>query len=330
MSSPGVFLWPNPIRLTSADVVGAQCPTELVEAELRRLFPDCEPVLFSSARAGLTAVLATLGLSRPDLVWTSPYSSHCVLEAIAHVSTPVTVEIDTVNIKAALVYHQWGHIHRTKFASTVRIIEDSVDSLLMPGRSPFAVEGDFVLWSLQKVLATQAGGVIFCKRQSDADELRGIRGSRGASILQSALRLMSKSSALPSLYWNGAEAMQGELISPFRRQVLRRLKMLDRLVEDRRGLLRNLSPSLHDYCEKAGRIPSNIPLRVFDEWKQVWGGGKLFSAGLRNFNVARTHPAPDWIRAAPLPLHIGVSQEKLWAALGIIGITGELQQRHYI
>lgn len=295
------------MNLLARDLIGPQCTSEEIEEKLRTLFPGSEPVLFSSARAGLTAILQILGLSRPDLVWTPPYSSHCVLEAIAHLCTPIPVAAEMDSIAAALVYHQWGHIHQSSFPSNVRLIEDSVDSLLIPGSSPFAINGDFVLWSLPKVLGTQSGGVVFCRHAESAVALRAVRASRSSSTLQAFLRWRSKSNARAATYWNGAESMQGELIMPLRRQALRRLGAIYQVVEERLSLLRNISPDLSQSYERTGRLPSNLPMRVPSEWQQVWGSSELVSSGLRSFNVARSNPDANWVRVAPLPVHMDVS-----------------------
>jgi putative PLP-dependent aminotransferase (TIGR04422 family) len=303
------FLWPRAAPLSTGDLIGPPCPADAVESRLRSLFTDSEPVLFSSARAGLTAVLQNLGLSRPDLLWTPPFSSHCVLEAVAHVCTPVPAAVE--GIGAALLYHQWGFVHRSTFSTAVRIVEDAVDSLLLPGTSPFAAGGDFALWSLPKVLSTQAGGVVFCRQAQDAQALRTIRASRSSSALQALLRWSSHSSALAATYWNGAEALQGELLAPLRRQVLQRLNGLQQLAEDRLVVLRDMSPSLALSLERSGRLPSNLPLRVPPEWRRVWDAAGPVSSGLRSFNVARTGPDSRWVRVAPLPVHADVSRDHL-------------------
>ena len=320
------FLWPQSVNLSARDLVGPPCASEEIEAKLRILFPASEPVLFSSARAGLTAVLQVLGLSRPDLMWTPPFSSHCVLEAIAHVCTPIPVAAEVGGIAAALVYHQWGHVHQSSFPSNVRIIEDSVDSLLIPGVSPFVIDGDFALWSLPKVLGTQSGGVVFCRHAENATALRALRASRPSSALQALLRWRSKSSALAATYWNGAEALQGELVMPLRRQALRRLEAIYQVVDERLSLLRHISPDLSHAYERTGRLPSNLPMRLPSEWQHVWGPSGPVSSGLRSFNASRNSPDTRWIRVAPLPVHMDVSRvdlQELFQRLNLEVISNE-------
>ena len=301
-----IFLWPQPAPLSAGDLFGGHCSSVEVEAKVRSLFPSSDPVLFSSARAGLTAILQVIGLSRPDLLWVPAFSSHCVLEAVAHLCTPTPVATDGAEIAAALVYHQWGHVHKASFASKVQVIEDSVDSLLIPGTSPFAIDGDFALWSLPKVLGTQAGGVVFCRHAKHASALRAARAKRPSSTLQALLRWRSKSSAVAATYWNGAEALQGELVMPLRRQVLRRLEAIHQVVGDRLSLLKYISPDFSQSYERTGRLPSNLPMRLPTDWQHVWGAAGPVSSGLRSFNVARTSPTANFVRVAPLPVHMDV------------------------
>jgi putative PLP-dependent aminotransferase (TIGR04422 family) len=312
------FLWPEPARLTAHDLVGPQCTSEEIEARLRSIFPSSDPVLFSSARAGLRAVLEVLGLSRPDLVWTPPFSSHCVLDAVAHVSTPVPVATD--GIAVALVYHQWGHLQHADFPSKVRIIDDCADSLLIPGAPPFSNGSDYMLWSLPKVLATLGGGVVFCRRADDARALRTARAGRPSSLLQAFLRWRSKSSVRASAYWNGAEALQGELVAPLRRQVHRLLEQIHAVAEDRLSLLRNISFDLSQAFERSGRLPSNLPVAVPPQWQLVWGSDGIVSSGLRFFNASRANPGVKWVRVAPLPVHLDISSSNFQQMLSCLNL----------
>ena len=109
-------------------------------------YPAAEPVLFSSGRAGLRAVIAHLGLGRPDLVWCRPFP------AIAF-STPCPPghadHPGGGRVRAALVhYHQWGHVHDQHFrhrhrrsSKTPWILSSS--PAIRPSR-----RGRFALWSL--------------------------------------------------------------------------------------------------------------------------------------------------------------------------------------
>jgi len=248
-------------------------------------------------------------LGRAQLLWTPGYSSHCVLEAAAHICTPSPVA--SSELSAALVYHQWGFIQKTNFGDAVTIIEDSVDSLFVPGFSPFSGAGAYALWSLPKVFGTLGGGVVFCRLPADATALRAYRNQCPSSLLQAFLRHHAKSSSWASAYWNGAEALQGELAAPLRRQVSRALGTIDALVEDRLNLLKSISPSLAVTFQQSGRLPSNLPLHPPRGHEQLWNSSGPFTSGLRGFNASRSYPDSRWERVAPLPVHVDVNQSDL-------------------
>lgn len=204
------FLWPKHKAQYVKYLFGANICAADIEATLETFFPDTAPVLFSSARVGLSASLQLLKIGRPDIVWCPPYSSHCVLESIARFATPSTTDID--NAKVALIYHQWGFVHRFELQPDMTVIEDAVDTFFLPGTNPFASNGRFVLWSLPKVIATTWGGVVFCRNNEDAQSLRAIRAERSGLVrFQALLRMASDRSAIAGMYWHGNESMNGGL-----------------------------------------------------------------------------------------------------------------------
>lgn len=322
MAASKFFLWPKSRALVASDLFGHEVSSDTIESLLRDEYPGSDAVLFSSARAGMTAALIQLGLKRPDLVWTPGFSSHCVLEAIAHVATPSpsAAEINS----AALIYHQWGFVGQPDFPKDTVLIEDAVDNLLCPGHSPFAADGQFLLWSLPKVLGTSGGGVVFCRDGQDAEALRSIRQGRPASMIQAYLRLRSKNSPRASLYWNGAEAMQGELVAPFRRQVYRSLREIHVIADSRMELLRSLSPSLAAQFQTWNRLPSNLPLKLTPDVAPHWESDGVFSAGLRSFNKAGIFPRSEWVRCAPLPVHIDIQLADLPSVFTANGVEDRL------
>ena len=60
------FLWPEHKTQYVKHFFGASICAADIEATLETFFPDAVPVLFSSARAGLSASLQLLKISRPD------------------------------------------------------------------------------------------------------------------------------------------------------------------------------------------------------------------------------------------------------------------------
>jgi putative PLP-dependent aminotransferase (TIGR04422 family) len=210
-----------------------------------------------------------------------------------------------------LIYHQWGFVGQSYFSKETLLIEDAVDHLFLPGHTPFAADARFLLWSLPKVLGTSGGGVVFCRDGRDAEDLRRIRQDRPSSWFQAILRIKSKTDPNVSLYWNGAEAMQGELVAPFRRQVYRCLREIRELAESRMQFMETLSPTLAKKFQGLHRLPSNLPLVPISDIKPYWGSNAIFSAGLRSFNTACAFPRANWVQCAPLPVHKDVDLSDL-------------------
>jgi len=306
------FLWPDPQSPSLGDVFRRTSAYE-IEDLLRSYWPEIFPVLFSSARSGLTAILQHLGLSRPDLVWCPPYSSHCLFESIARIATPITEQSNKV--QTALIYHQWGFPGSHQWPESVTIIEDSVDTLFLPNADIFSAGGRFAIQSLPKVYGCVCGGVVFCREEKDAKALINYREQRGGSRLQTFLRVISPWSRSAYLYWHGAESMHGGMPNITLCQILRKVKKLLVLIQGRLDFLSELSPPLAKYAETTGRIPSNLPIIVTPKVKKMWSPNGAFKAGLRNFNISRTAPYVKWQSVAPLPLHIDVSNDDLYELL---------------
>jgi putative PLP-dependent aminotransferase (TIGR04422 family) len=310
-----IYLWPDPQTPSLGDMLH-RTSTHKIENLLHSYWPEIFPVLFSSARSGLTAILQHLGLTRPDLVWCPPYSSHCLFESIARISTPITEYSDKV--QAALIYHQWGFSCSHQWPESVTIIEDSVDTLFIPKAEIFSNNGRFAFQSLPKVYGCVCGGIVFCRSEEDAQHLKNIRKQRGISKVQTLLRMISPRARIAYLYWHGAESLHGSLPNLVLNQIYRKVKKLPRLVKERLDFLNELTPSLAEHAERTGRIPSNLPLVVTPDIKEMWNSDKVFSSGLRNFNINRTAPDVIWKSVAPLPLHIDVVNDDLYRILPLL------------
>jgi putative PLP-dependent aminotransferase (TIGR04422 family) len=310
------FLWPKPQYPVLSDLFRS-ISTEEVEGVIRSYWPDVHPVIFSSARSGLTAILQNLNLSRSDLVWCPPYSSHCVFESISRVATPITIQ--SKNIKVAVIYHQWGFSSSHQWPNSTVIIEDSVDTLFLPNSNIFSSGGDYVIQSLPKVYGCIGGGVIFCRNANDAKNLKMIRKTRGTSRFQTMLRILSHKSSTAYLYWHGAESLHGGISSVALSQIFIKINSLPLIVNERLEFLNKISPLLKEYVVDTGRIPSNIPIILTPVIENIWNNSGIFSAGLRNFNIGFTSPNVKWKIVAPLPLHIDVHSDELYKVFPLLG-----------
>lgn len=321
-----LFLWPRPRPLRTAHFLGRPVATGTLENRLREMFPGAEPVLFSSARAALSAILEHLGLGRPDLVWCPPYSSHCVFDAVARVATPAT-EI-TSPPRAALIYHQWGHLSQPAFAADTLVIEDAVDTLFVPGSPPFAIGGRFALWSLPKTIASHWGGVAFCQTAADAEALRSRRDQRPLpATLQALLRLAGNTVPAAGTYWHGAEAAGGRLPAFALRHIADCLDHLGDEIEARRRRLQQLQPYSLAPPPPASRLPCCLPLPASAAPAGPLASGQELTAGLRNFNIAGTFPRSRWEKVFPAPIHQDVSGTDIAEFVAKIDSAPQIQPR---
>ena len=304
------FLWPIHTKNNAGHFFGRAINSAKIEAMLEKLFPDAVPVLFSSARAGMSASLELLNVSRPDIVWCPPYSSHCVLESVSLRATPSVT--DSRNARVALIYHQWGFVHKHNLPSGVTIIEDAVDTFFLPGTNPFAVGGRFTLWSLPKAIATTWGGVVFCRDEEDAKVLRAIRAGRSSGEkLQAILRMASDFSSLAGRYWHGGESLNGGLPDFSLRQIEFALTKIGSIAVHRESLLEYVDSRNISFQIEKGRLPSNIPIEPPSNAENWWGGEGIFSAGLLNLNVSHDYSIEAWKKVAPLPVHQDVLESEL-------------------
>lgn len=300
------FLWPEHVSQHIGYFVGDKISASDTEDTLHKIFPDAVPVLFSSARAGLSATLQLLQVGRPDIVWCPPYSSHCVLESISRFATPTTT--DVAKAKVALIYHQWGFVHRHELASETTVIEDAVDTFFLPGTNPFAGRGRFALWSLPKVIGSTWGGVVFCRTHDDAEKLRAVRDERSGQLFQAMLRMASDHSMVAAKYWHGYESMNGGLPDFSLRQIKERLGHIPDIAKQRLRLLDIVRSAKIKVQLDEGRLPSNIPLKPMPQLDKWWGSTGIFSAGMRSMNLKRNFSKDAWGRVAPLPVHQDISE----------------------
>lgn len=309
MSNNPHFLWPDAqITLSSFNFFTAVSEVELA---LQGMYPGVEPVLFSSARAGISAVLELLPVGRADGVWCAPYSSHCVLEAVSRTATPSSL-IEQCN--TAIIYHQWGFIHHVSGAGIV--IEDSADSLLMPGQILFPNNGAFQLVSLPKIYGCGGGGVVFCKGRAEAEKLRTIRDNRLVSTsTQFLLKWAAGFSRLALEYWGGAESAAGKPASVICSGILQSLKKTAVLVREKQEKLAMVKPYAPAWLKfPEDRLPCAVPV----EFEKYCGPALPFTKRritALHFNASQNANDSRQVKVWPIPIHQGISVQELECVL---------------
>lgn len=315
MAESNIFLWPtsriDPMTLLSFRKYRYEDIEDLFAAK----YPHSYPVLFSSGRAAITAILRSLSLKRNDYVWIPPYTSHCVLNAISTIATPSPI-LDHKKVKAALIYHQWGFPFQTK--AKLHIIEDSVDSLCTSKESLFPNDGAFEVFSLPKIFKSLSGGIALCQRESDAKELKNIRNHAPLSKwLQFALRNSIIFRKTLSAYWGDVDSLNGNLPSIALSDIYHKVANWDSIVENR---LKRISILKESYLPSAlnsqtGRLPSCWPISYSESRERMMLEYGIAS-GARHIPDSQSDASERTTKVLPIPLHEDFPEDKLREIVG--------------
>ena len=248
-----ITFWPKPSFKNCLTSLNLLCSESKIEKLLFNMFPSGHPVLVSSGRSAIYLALLATGANRSKKVETFEYASHCVLDAITRIATPFG--FSEKNAEYKIHYHQWGH--ESKIDTNSILIEDSVDSLYVPGSPLFNSDGDFEVWSLTKSVGTFTGGVLWCKSKKNAIKCRKIRDSQNRSNFQLFLKFISNNFNFGTNFWLSNEATSIKLSLLSLGEIKSKVKKWSEEVECRVHALKilNLYPK-----SKLNRLPAAIPL----------------------------------------------------------------------
>ncbi len=303
------FLWPEG-TFSRFGHLFRSATAEEVEFRLQSMYPSGYPVLVSSGRAAIRLVHSLMGISRGDCIGVPRYASHCVLDVVARSAAPVLYQHPGTR-KSDLVYHPWGYLNAGEWMKP--IIEDAVDTLLVPGNDLFQVGGDFEIWSLPKILGTSSGGVIWCREASDAESLRRLRSECSGGFAFWLLRQMGHFWHALHVAWSGLESHQGgDLAGIVCAEVLNALGALEALIEERKLRWTLVEKLIPDWAHLGdGRLPCCVPLEVKEEI--VTSLSELgFSAGFRILEIG-----DSFHRIFALPIHQDVPERLIRDALAL-------------
>jgi putative PLP-dependent aminotransferase (TIGR04422 family) len=254
------FLWPKSKILRAFTAAPSFISIDVVEKELRQLFPNGYPVLCSSGRAALVLALLESGSTRDSFVGIFPYASHCVLDAISRVATPLAGPT-AKSASLRVVYHQWSYVQETNLPDNT--IEDCVDTLCKPGATLFPGGGRFEIWSLPKILGTTSGGVLWCRDEETALKIRDLREKRGGGISPWIIRLLAGKYPRAYGYWQGAEASLGNVSRLQTGEIFAAISKWEEHVRDRVNKLNVILPFAIDWLPApTARLPSVVPIEI--------------------------------------------------------------------
>lgn len=304
------FIWPESSFGKFGKLMQTASPSD-VETLLHTLYPSGYPVLVSSARSAIRLAHSVMGVSRGDYVSVPHYSSHCVLDVVSRSATPVPYHC-LKSRKSDLVYHPWGFMNYGEWSHPM--IEDAVDTLPIPGADLFQLDGDFELWSLPKILGVSSGGVLWCRRESDAEKIRKLRYSCCNKSLFWLLRQIGHRWHSCHVAWSSLESHEGGALPGIAcSEILIALEQIDSLVDERKRRLELVEVYLPDWARLSeGRLPCCVPIEVNDAVAaqlSVLG----FSAGFRMLEIDK-----ELYRVFALPIHQDVPVKLISDAVALV------------
>lgn len=298
------FLWPKGNIPTALVSMSALTSVSVIEEQFRSMFPTGYPVLCSSGRAALIFALIFSEVSRNDLVGVFPYASHCVLDAISRIATPLS-GTDATTASLRVVYHQWGYVQETNLSPNT--IEDCADTLCVPATELFPGGGRFEIWSLPKILGTTSGGVLWCRYEETAIKLRDFRNKRGGGTFQWLLRLLAGSYPRLYHYWQGAEGASGEVSRLQTGEIIKAIRKWEDFVFDRQKKLEMVLPFAVKWLpSQSNRLPTVVPidLKLSDSIIREWG----ISSGFRMIERLDCDGTRKLVKVLPVPIHQDVPE----------------------
>lgn len=272
-------------------------------------------MLLSSARVGIVLTLIASGLRREGFVGIFPYASHCVIEAVGRVATPLP-GIYARSATNRIVYHQWGIVQEQPAKNI--LIEDAVDTLCEPGTRLFPSGAQFEVWSLPKLIGCLSGGVVWCANSDLASRIRSLRDERkSGALFRWGIRVASqKFPALAPLYF-GAESAGGPLPSFAIGDVISRITSWPDAVKERHLKLTMALPYAPDwFVPMSGRLPPVVPVKIDDETahKLILEG---VTSGFRHFERLGSNGGM-FEKVFPIPIHQDMSVTKLKRILKLV------------
>jgi putative PLP-dependent aminotransferase (TIGR04422 family) len=274
-----------------------------IEAQLTEIF-GFRSLLLPSARAGISSILEFSRASRDHVIFAPKYTSYCVWDLICRFSNPTIKFSNEVNF--AITVNKWGYVSQLSKSPDIVLIEDSVDSLVTESSALFPLGGDFEIFSLPKLIASQSGGVVLSKNENYINWIKETRFQDKELILRQSLLKYKKikgelakhespeilESKNRSLDLYGLE----NIISALPNLKINQAKIKERL--EIMTTFKRFEKPKFNYL----RLPCVFPLnqRFFDIKKP-----ELFMQRYFDFNQSLN--SPDFLKCWIMPLHFGIN-----------------------
>jgi putative PLP-dependent aminotransferase (TIGR04422 family) len=304
-------IWPRPKLALSSLLPFKEITHSTIEEFFEEVYPNTYAVIMPSGRSALRLILHYSGLKRSDFFAIPKYSSHCIINSVGMVATPIQHIHDKTT--QSIIFHQWGFTRKEPTLSV--LIEDSVDSLIPKGGNVFPNDGRFEIISLTKVFGTFIGGLILCQNQHDATKLKQQRDSTNIlGQMHFYLRMAGQISPKLYTYWNNAEPLNTLIPTIGLRDIWDKIRCLDELIDDRCkkiAALNDLSLNLA-LPLPCGRFPCCWPISV----KKWLGANQPTDQIIRHIHGKKG--GDSYQQVLPLPIHqqVSIATIKKWITYG--------------
>ena len=255
-------LWPKG-KLNLYNIISTTSYTSnYLEKNIKKRFNNRGyPILISSGRVGITLILINLKIKKNEKVKIFPYASQCVKDAVLKVGIP-SFSKSKLKSSINIIYHQYGYINFNSYKGL--IIEDSVDSLVKKNGKLFLAGGNYEIWSLNKILGSFGGAILWCKNKRDYEKIIKIRDNRNSyTNLSWFIKLISTKFNFLAPLWYKIEILGGPVPKWALKQLFLDLKNWDEITKQRLKrfeIFKDLIPKWAK-VEKT-RIPCVIPSKL--------------------------------------------------------------------
>lgn len=286
------FLWNEPnfsnVILTDS--------SSYIEDFFSDIFYPFKVIYLSRARHFIPLLLDVNNLGRNNIVFTQPYSSHCVLSNISLQSTPSIINGDFVN--ASIIYHQYGYktVVNEKNKYNNILFEDAVDTIFLDTteKELFPNNGLISIISLPKIMKIPFGSIGVFK---DEEIYKKVKLRIESNVNDSFLTNSFYEKALKNPSHREVLLSQYKILSP-------RVDNIESLyissinrVKENVNLIKDYFSIEEDFSK---RLPSNI---IMDNPCQEQRISRLIDEPFRNIYNYNTG---EIIKKQLIPVHCGV------------------------
>ncbi len=117
-------------------------------------------ILFPSARAAIASILRFFKIDRSKEVFVNKWVSHCIFNTVGRYSN-ISTSFKSPDV--AIAVHKWGFEQIIPPKKNIKIIEDSVDSIILDKNDLFINNSEFEIFSLPKIINSVCGGIVLTK-----------------------------------------------------------------------------------------------------------------------------------------------------------------------